>query len=129
MIRRPPRSTRTDTLFPYTTLFRSREGAKEKLKAYAKKVMDEYARNFKRPGINSSKDLLWFAKLENHRYYRYKDPEVKKGLKKRGEPTEGEQMHAQVIVSRKDISHKIKISPHTTSCVRNDRNSKKMGQL
>src|SRR3546814_9192178 len=30
MIRRPPRSTRTDTLFPYTTLFRSadsRQGA------------------------------------------------------------------------------------------------------
>src|SRR3546814_5858347 len=24
MLRRPPRSTRTDTLFPYTTLFRSR---------------------------------------------------------------------------------------------------------
>src|SRR3546814_9771429 len=37
MIRRPPRSTRTDTLFPYTTLFRSaaaaidaiRDGARE----------------------------------------------------------------------------------------------------
>src|SRR3546814_9457853 len=27
MIRRPPRSTRTDTLFPYTTLFRSHGGA------------------------------------------------------------------------------------------------------
>src|SRR3546814_13909535 len=27
MIRRPPRSTRTDTLFPYTTLFRSRRTA------------------------------------------------------------------------------------------------------
>src|SRR3546814_7640880 len=27
MIRRPPRSTRTDTLFPYTTLFRSRRNA------------------------------------------------------------------------------------------------------
>src|SRR3546814_13766638 len=27
MIRRPPRSTRTDTLFPYTTLFRSPEAA------------------------------------------------------------------------------------------------------
>src|SRR3546814_5305246 len=26
MIRRPPRSTRTDTLFPYTTLFRSHCG-------------------------------------------------------------------------------------------------------
>src|SRR3546814_10244868 len=30
MIRRPPRSTRTDTLFPYTTLFRSCGGQKEK---------------------------------------------------------------------------------------------------
>src|SRR3546814_17402855 len=29
MIRRPPRSTRTDTLFPYTTLFRSRLAARE----------------------------------------------------------------------------------------------------
>src|SRR3546814_18272897 len=27
MIRRPPRSTRTDTLFPYTTLFRSVDAA------------------------------------------------------------------------------------------------------
>src|SRR3546814_13645872 len=27
MIRRPPRSTRTDTLFPYTTLFRSIDAA------------------------------------------------------------------------------------------------------
>src|SRR3546814_11531330 len=27
MIRRPPRSTRTDTLFPYTTLFRSERSA------------------------------------------------------------------------------------------------------
>src|SRR3546814_1683341 len=29
MIRRPPISTRTDTLFPYTTLFRSHRGAAE----------------------------------------------------------------------------------------------------
>src|SRR3546814_1085061 len=28
MIRRPPRSTRTDTLFPYTTLFRSQKPAR-----------------------------------------------------------------------------------------------------
>src|SRR3546814_3635518 len=28
MIRRPPRSTRTDTLFPYTTLFRSHAGSR-----------------------------------------------------------------------------------------------------
>src|SRR3546814_12999747 len=30
MIRRPPRSTRTDTLFPYTTLFRSGERLADK---------------------------------------------------------------------------------------------------
>src|SRR3546814_1302096 len=35
MIRRPPRSTRTDTLFPYTTLFRSGK---------------EYALYYQRPG-------------------------------------------------------------------------------
>src|SRR3546814_6649801 len=29
MIRRPPRSTRTDTLFPFTTLFRSHHGNAE----------------------------------------------------------------------------------------------------
>src|SRR3546814_7720660 len=30
MIRRPPRSTRTDTLFPYTTLFRSAAGGRRR---------------------------------------------------------------------------------------------------
>src|SRR3546814_12547204 len=29
MLRRPPRSTRTDTLFPYTTLFRSWENRRD----------------------------------------------------------------------------------------------------
>src|SRR3546814_4247951 len=32
-IRRPPRSTRTDTLFPYTTLFRSRDRIVEQRRA------------------------------------------------------------------------------------------------
>src|SRR3546814_2151109 len=36
MIRRPPRSTRTDTLFPYTTLFRS--GSTDVGRAIAKSV-------------------------------------------------------------------------------------------
>src|SRR3546814_5525324 len=30
MIRRPPRSTRTDTLFPYTTLFRSQNASDQR---------------------------------------------------------------------------------------------------
>src|SRR3546814_12356178 len=36
MIRRPPRSTRTDTLFPYTTLFRS-----EAARGYAETLPSE----------------------------------------------------------------------------------------
>src|SRR3546814_9803688 len=35
MIRRPPRSTRTDTLFPYTTLFRSPAGLQQIVNAQA----------------------------------------------------------------------------------------------
>src|SRR3546814_5524177 len=35
MIRRPPRSTRTDTLFPYTTLFRSSAGEGEETSSNA----------------------------------------------------------------------------------------------
>src|SRR3546814_7361657 len=36
MIRRPPRSTRTDTLFPYTTLFRSTsEGLRQRIGQHA----------------------------------------------------------------------------------------------
>src|SRR3546814_6892592 len=38
MIRRPPRSTRTDTLFPYTTLFRSLGLLVEKLGRMGKKA-------------------------------------------------------------------------------------------
>src|SRR3546814_4947437 len=33
MIRRPPRSTRTDTLFPYTTLFRSSGGCAARVRS------------------------------------------------------------------------------------------------
>src|SRR3546814_15351195 len=36
MIRRPPRSTRTDTLFPYTTLFRSRDLTPEQVNTAAR---------------------------------------------------------------------------------------------
>src|SRR3546814_1991940 len=42
MIRRPPRSTRTDTLFPYTTLFRSASAQPRRLSATT--GGDEYRR-------------------------------------------------------------------------------------
>src|SRR3546814_15981619 len=47
MIRRPPRSTRTDTLFPYTTLFRSghSRAAIRAMEARYARLMDEGKRD------------------------------------------------------------------------------------
>src|SRR3546814_12695203 len=39
MIRRPPRSTRTDTLFPYTTLFRSFANRPVSLRVYPDRLV------------------------------------------------------------------------------------------
>lgn len=105
------------------------QGAKDQLKAFAIKVMDEYARNFNKQKLNGNEDLLWFAKLENHRYYTYDDKEVINGTAKRGEVKPGEQMHIQVIVSRKDITNKIKISPNTNHTGQNKKVSSKLGEF
>src|SRR3546814_8986765 len=51
MIRRPPRSTRTDTLFPYTTLFRSEQRAH-----YLPLILsgeDYWCQGFSEPGAGS----------------------------------------------------------------------------
>src|SRR3546814_8330477 len=45
IIRRPPRSTRTDTLFPYTTLFRSiEEGQQRRQRAQARTALGDQQR-------------------------------------------------------------------------------------
>jgi hypothetical protein len=105
------------------------DGVKDQLKGFAVRVMDAYAQNFKREGVNTHEDLVWFAKLENYRYYTHTDPEVKQGIKIRGDRKEGEQMHIQVIVSRKDATNLIKLSPMNTSRGKNEEHSKKMGQF
>src|SRR3546814_7669786 len=43
MIRRPPRSTRTDTLFPYTTLFRSRRGHRAEVRVLERFLVGAHA--------------------------------------------------------------------------------------
>src|SRR3546814_16774622 len=60
MIRRPPRSTRTDTLFPYTTLFRSalhddkkslveaKDAKKDALDTYDKTILGAYEADINR---------------------------------------------------------------------------------
>src|SRR3546814_7109525 len=56
MIRRPPRSTRTDTLFPYTTLFRSRNHVSTPRRA--KPTVCAAATRFRR--ASASSDVLVF---------------------------------------------------------------------
>src|SRR3546814_16312096 len=55
MIRRPPRSTRTDTLFPYTTLFRSQLPGGEIVPAMERGVIDAFEFN------NPSSDMRFGA--------------------------------------------------------------------
>src|SRR3546814_2779866 len=50
MIRRPPRSTRTDTLFPYTTLVRSRGRRTERGPLMATATVEAPAGWSRRPG-------------------------------------------------------------------------------
>jgi len=105
------------------------EGAKQQLKEYANQVMDEYARNFKKEQVQGNSDILYFGKVENHRYYTHKDEEVKQGLAKRGEQKPGEQMHVQIIVSRKDMTDRIRLSPLNNSRGKNVAHSLKVGQF
>src|SRR3546814_10759140 len=46
MIRLPPRSTRTDTLFPYTTLFRSVHGNGDALVFLVRKLCSQFGEYF-----------------------------------------------------------------------------------
>ena len=105
------------------------EGAKQELKRYANKVMNDYAKNFKKNHVNSNEDILYYGKFENHRYYTFKDEEVKNKLAKRGEQKPGQHMHVQIIVSRKDITNNIRLSPLNNSRGTNAAHSLKVGQF
>src|SRR3546814_6095699 len=61
MIRRPPRSTRTDTLFPYTTLFRSRR------RVFPHHRCDGFVRG-DRPGFHSTAPVLLLHACVHHVY-------------------------------------------------------------
>src|SRR3546814_6872244 len=57
MIRRPPRSTRTDTLFPYTTLFRSPHPVVEHRHQHdhaAPRPADRLCRDRREPGADGA---------------------------------------------------------------------------
>src|SRR3546814_3477123 len=66
MIRRPPRSTRTDTLFPYTTLFRSPAARR---KARRRSALPPSARSPR--GIFELRDAFAADRLDDARQHRY----------------------------------------------------------
>src|SRR3546814_4479619 len=57
MIRRPPRSTRTDTLFPYTTLFRSARRREENLQDVPVAITAFSSAALERSTVQSVSDL------------------------------------------------------------------------
>src|SRR3546814_3442226 len=63
MIRRPPRSTRTDTLFPYTTLFRSQPAVfectvKEIREPVAAELNDDFAKSMGTEGLDDLRNKV-----------------------------------------------------------------------
>src|SRR3546814_15403252 len=71
IIRRPPRSTRTDTLFPYTTLFRSGEGAPRPASTSASESSKtrEMLRLKRGPALTSSAWGLMSSCLARHPFF------------------------------------------------------------
>ncbi|QHW00318.1 DUF5712 family protein [Spirosoma endbachense] len=97
-----------------------------KLQAYTRGAMNEYAAQFGK-GIES-RDLVWFAKIEQARTFSHTDKAVQQQQRVEGESKEGSQTHVHIIVSRtEDLSryqqkkqageidrkHPLKLSPAT----------------
>src|SRR3546814_8100627 len=63
MIRRPPRTTRTDTLFPYTTLFRSRRTLHGGLAGHHRRQPDQRLSGRQVPGAGDGRARRRLADL------------------------------------------------------------------
>lgn len=83
----------------------------QKLEAFTRSAMDEYALNFGRDNIRGGQDLMYYARVETERSYHPEDEEVKQGIARIGEPKPGLNLHVHVIVSRKSLDGKVKLSP------------------
>lgn len=71
---------------------------KEKIREYTRAAMEQYAANFGKS--IESKDLVWYAKIEQERTYSHRDRSVQQQEQNGGEKKEGTQTHVHIIVSR-----------------------------
>lgn len=85
------------------------------LQDFAREAMNNYAKNFNRQdkGLVSGQNLLYFGKVEHMRKYKGTDQKVKEGKAKSGEIKKGLQSHIHIIVSRKDKTQAMKLTPTT----------------
>ena len=83
-----------------------------KIRGYTREIMDLYAKNFNK-GLRSS-DPVWFAKIEYTRRFKGSEPEVRSGEFKQGQLKAGLNAHVHIIISRKDRTQRLKLSPMTT---------------
>lgn len=86
-----------------------------KIKEYTKLIMTNYAKNFNREnkGLKSGNDLVYFAKIEHFRKFKGTDDEVLNTIYKAGDLKPGINSHVHIIVSRKDKTQKLKLTPTT----------------
>ena len=82
------------------------------IRTYVREVMDLYAQNFNK-GLRSI-DLVWFAKIEYNRTFKGFEKEMFNGGFKQGDLKPGLNTHVHIIVSRKDRTQRLKLSPMTT---------------
>src|SRR3546814_10209112 len=104
MIRRPPRSTRTDTLFPYTTLFRSLD---EQPRAPGQREIaapDRARRRGRRRGIGRVRAN------QQQRHHAYGDEPDRKST--RLNPVTNAHLVCRLLLEKKNKTHKEK-NPHT----------------
>src|SRR3546814_1122299 len=106
MIRRPPRSTRTDTLFPYTTLFRSRPARRIKRTGRARHKAPEPR------GRPHPSRLSGFARLLDH----WRRPADRQTQRRSEEHTS--ELQSLMRISYAVFCLKKKIRPHETTHTR-----------
>src|SRR3546814_5153249 len=97
MIRRPPRSTRTDTLFPYTTLFRSGLGIECRMQELVERV-----------GVEAP-DRLGFGD-EPLGHHVHGDLQI--GRAHVSTPVTNAQLACRLLLEQKNKTHTQTVTPH-----------------
>ena len=87
----------------------------EQIEQYTRLIMTNYAKNFNRQdkGLKTGNDLVYFGKIEHFRKFKGTDQEVLNKTHKAGSFKPGFNSHVHLIVSRKDVTQKLKLTPTT----------------